>query len=123
LPGFLFHDEIFSAQIDAALKYSEPPAELFEIEVTENIAVSSDDARMTSLQSLRAKDVGILVLSSQRAVDCRVFAFDRSAEAIDDADDDEGNTACDQGILDRRRGGFVSQKSNDQIHGRNPCVC
>lgn len=54
-----FHDEILSAQIDAALKHSGLPPELLEIEVTENIALNNDDARITSLQSLRAKGVGL----------------------------------------------------------------
>lgn len=54
-----FYDEILSAQIDAALKHSGLPPELLEIEVTENIALNKDDARITSLQSLRAKGVGL----------------------------------------------------------------
>jgi diguanylate cyclase (GGDEF)-like protein/PAS domain S-box-containing protein len=54
-----FHNEVISAQIDAALKHSGLPPELLEIEVTENIALNNDDARITSLQSLRAKGVGL----------------------------------------------------------------
>lgn len=54
-----FHDEVLSAQVDAALKHSGLPPELLEIEVTENIALNNDDARITSLQLLRAKGVGL----------------------------------------------------------------
>lgn len=54
-----FHDEIISAQVDAALARSGLPPELLEIEITENIALNNDDAKITSLQSLRAKGVGL----------------------------------------------------------------
>jgi diguanylate cyclase (GGDEF)-like protein/PAS domain S-box-containing protein len=54
-----FHSEILSAQVDAALKHSGLPPELLEIEVTENIALNNDDAKITFLQSLRAKGVGL----------------------------------------------------------------
>lgn len=54
-----FHSEILSTQVDAALKHSGLPPELLEIEVTENIALNNDDAKITFLQSLRAKGVGL----------------------------------------------------------------
>ncbi len=54
-----FHDEVLAAQVDAALKHSGLPPDLLEIEVTENIALNKDDTRITRLQSLRGKGVGL----------------------------------------------------------------
>jgi diguanylate cyclase (GGDEF)-like protein/PAS domain S-box-containing protein len=54
-----FHDEIISAQVDAALKTSGLPPELLEIEITENIALNNDDTKIVALHALRARGVGL----------------------------------------------------------------
>lgn len=54
-----FHDEIISAQVDAALKASGLPPQLLEIEITENIALNNDDTKIVALRALRARGVGL----------------------------------------------------------------
>jgi predicted signal transduction protein with EAL and GGDEF domain len=54
-----FHDDVISAQVDAALKRSGLPPELLEIEITENIALNNDDTKIVALRALRARGVGL----------------------------------------------------------------
>lgn len=54
-----FHDDVISAQVDAALRHSRLPPELLEIEITENIALNNDDTKIVALRALRARGVGL----------------------------------------------------------------
>jgi EAL domain-containing protein (putative c-di-GMP-specific phosphodiesterase class I) len=54
-----FNQQSLLQDVEAALAESGLPADALELEITENIALSHDEAMLTPLQALRAKGVGL----------------------------------------------------------------
>jgi EAL domain-containing protein (putative c-di-GMP-specific phosphodiesterase class I) len=55
-----FRSESLQRDVENALSKSALPAEALELEITENIALSSDEATLSQLRGLRASGVGIV---------------------------------------------------------------
>ena len=54
-----FHDETLMDDVDEALRKSGLPAELLELEITENIALGHDESMLEPLRALRSRGVGL----------------------------------------------------------------